>query len=526
MKPLSILAVAATASAASSGYLKLEFETEQTGHRLRPRQLPEEDLDQNITLGPQRSLYWLNLEIGTPPQPFRLQIDTGSSNLWVPDSGVRQCRNECPGGYFTVDESSTYEVLNPSNPNVFEISYLDGTGASGNFFSDAVTIGESTIDPGVMAIGLATRLQDGIQLENDGQGLVGIGYWINQAGLEYLATEINSPPTLIQALKQKGDINREAYSIYLNDVSNGTGEVILGGVDANQYSGELVALQTLQDPSVAGLIEGLANYTHFEVAVTGIFIDDENGQRLLTEPGFAEPGLLDSGTTITYVSPSLYRTIAQGFGVTNPGIIPCEYRNSNAALVFQFGGEGGPEIRVPLSALIDLDDTSPDNYDDGTPSCYFLLDQFEEPYVMLGNSFMRSGYFVYDLENHVVAIAQASPNATKDDVTALPASGTEIPGCTSTNTYTINSRAATPTVEDVITQPVPDSAGASPTPTFALGDTSQPQTTQSGSGDSGGSGGSEDTGGGSSSAASAGVDAAVWKMMVPVVGVVASLMAL
>jgi hypothetical protein len=491
------------------GFIKLDFETEHVGNRhrmLRPRQLDDDDLDQNITLATERSLYWLSLGIGTPPQPFRLQLDTGSSNVWVPDSDVRQCRTECPGGSFTPEDSQTFQTLSRGQGN-FEIAYLDGTGAQGDFFSDAVTIGESEIESGVMAIGLARSLQDGPRLINDGQGLVGIGYWINQAGNEYLATEMNDPPTLIQALVNKGDIERESYSIYLNDVNNGTGAIIIGGTDANKYEGELVALQTLEDPNGSQL----TNYTHFEVALTGIGISDDDGTRWLTDPDFAEPGLLDSGTTLTYVPSSLFQAISRGFGVT-AGFIPCHYRNSNAALVYQFGGPDGPEIRVPLRALIDLDDSSPFTYedDDATPACWFLMDQFEEPFVMLGNSFMRSGYFVYDLENHVVAVAQVAANATVDDPTAIP-SGTEIPGCSSTNTYTISNRVASPTVEELISPTLPRSVVPA-TPTFALGDLEA----SSGGSSSGGSGG--DGGGGSEDAAVA-LGVGVWQVGVVVAAV-------
>ena len=468
------------------GFIKLDFETEHIGnrHRMLRRQLDDDDLDHNITLATERSLYWLSLGIGTPPQPFRLQLDTGSSNVWVPDSRVRQCRTECPGGFFTPDDSETYQAL-PNGDGTFEIAYLDGTGARGDFFSDAVTIGESKIESGVVAIGLAESLQDGPRLVNDGQGLVGIGYWINQAGLQELATPgtLNEPPTLIQALVNNGDIERESYSIYLNDVQNGTGAIIIGGTDANKYTGDLVALQTLEDPN-----NPVTNYTHFEVALTGIGIDDENGLRWLTDSSFAEPGLLDSGTTITYVPASIFQAVAQGFGASQ-GLIPCHYRNSAAALVYQFGGRDGPVIRVPLAALIDLDDAtgSPYDYEDAsnTPACFFLMDQFEEPYVMLGNSFMRSGYFVYDLENHVVAIAQAAVNATRDDPTAIP-SGTEIPGCSSTNSYTITNRVASPTAEDLIYPTGRPRSFVPVSPTFALGDLEG----GTGGGSSGGSGGS------------------------------------
>lgn len=315
-----------------------------------------------------------------------------------------------------------------------------------------------------MAIGLATTLQDGPQLRNDGQGLVGIGYWANQAGLSVTSNTLNDPPTLVQALVNKGDIERESYSIYLNDVNNGTGAIIFGGVDANQYEGELVALQTLPDPDP----DALFNYTHFEIALTTVSIEDADGLRPLTTSNWSEPANLDSGTTITYLPPEIYSAVAAGFGAT-AGIIPCRNRNSNAALIYTFGGEGGPTIRVPLRDLIGLDSLG--LYDDrSTEGCSFLVDQTDQPYVLLGNSFMRSGYFVYDLENHVVAIAQVKNNATKDDVTAIP-SGTTIPGCTSTNAYVIEGRDATPRAVETVVESVPPTLLPAE-PTFALGDLS------------------------------------------------------
>jgi hypothetical protein len=47
-------------------------------------------------------LYYANVTIGTPGQDFSLQIDTGSSDVWVPSSSATFCSNTreggCPGG--------------------------------------------------------------------------------------------------------------------------------------------------------------------------------------------------------------------------------------------------------------------------------------------------------------------------------------------------------------------------------------------------------------------------------------------
>ncbi len=279
-----------------------------------------------------------------------------------------------------------------------------------------------------------------------------------------------------------GDIERESYSLYLNDQNNGKGVIIFGGVDSKKYTGDLVALQTLPTDN------GYSNYSAFNVALTGVSIKDETSTRLLTAPDFQIPALLDSGTTMTYLPPGLFDAVSKGFGVSSFAV-PCSYAQSSAALIYHFGGEGGPSIEVPIAAMLDAPDGSA--YDDGTPACYLNVDVESDGTATLGDSFMRSGYFVYDLENHLVAIAQVAANVTEEDITAIP-SGTEIPGCTSTNTLLIPETASATAVGPMETASETLGGSVLPgTPTFALGSAA----TATGSGS--GSGGSND--GGSSS---------------------------
>ncbi len=92
------------------------------------------------------------ISIGTPPQTFLMDFDTGSSDLWAPsilcgslcgkffyhNQFYRMCILYFSGNYsrYNANKSSTYRV-NGAN---FFISYGDGSYAGGHFDNDTVTV--------------------------------------------------------------------------------------------------------------------------------------------------------------------------------------------------------------------------------------------------------------------------------------------------------------------------------------------------------------------------------------------------
>ena len=85
-------------------------------------------------MGTCSDLYYVTLGIGSPPQYFDFQFDTGSPILWIPTKATN------PQG-FNTSASSTYNISNTP----YNISYVDGSSAAGNFGKDIVSVSNSSI---------------------------------------------------------------------------------------------------------------------------------------------------------------------------------------------------------------------------------------------------------------------------------------------------------------------------------------------------------------------------------------------
>ena len=211
----------------------------------------------------------------------------------------------------------------------------------------------------------------------------------------------------------------------LKSIDSSTGSILFGGVDTAKFHGGLKILPIQKPPN--------GTYTDFTVALSSVSFADATAKTVFSQSSLALPVILDSGASAMYLPEDVLNPILNGIGPINDPdlglIIPCSLGSSTATISFGFGGANGPSIEVSFGEVVTpiyLDDGSQPRLKDGRTVCGLgLLPSSTGPFV-LGDTFLRSAYIVYDLTNNQIGIAQTNFNSTSSDIVEISGSG--IPG--------------------------------------------------------------------------------------------------
>jgi saccharopepsin len=167
------------------------------------------------------------ITIGTPPQTFKVVLDTGSSNLWVPSSSCSSIACYLHSKYDS-SASSTFK----KNGSEFAIQY--GSGSLEGFVShDVVTIGD-----------LEIKDQDFAEATSEPGLAFAFGRFDGILGLGFDTISVNKiVPPFYNLLNQKS-LDDPVFAFYLGDSSKDgdDSEATFGGVDKSHYTGELVKI--------------------------------------------------------------------------------------------------------------------------------------------------------------------------------------------------------------------------------------------------------------------------------------------
>ncbi|KAK2737300.1 Carboxy-terminal domain (CTD) phosphatase [Myotisia sp. PD_48] len=316
--------------------------------------------------------YFSEISIGTPPQTFKVVLDTGSSNLWVPSSECGSIACYLHNKYDS-SASSTFK----KNGTEFAIRY--GSGSLTGFVSqDNIQIGdlkvknqlfaEATSEPG---LAFAFGRFDGI------------------LGLGYDTISVNKIVPPFYNMLNQGLLDEPVFSFYLGDSGKEGDESVatFGGIDKSHYTGEITTIP-------------LRRKAYWEVDFNSITLGQDTAQ--LDNTGV----ILDTGTSLIALPTTLAELLNAAIGAkksfNGQYTIDCSKRDALPDLTLNLAGHNftiGPHDYVLEVS--------------GSCISSFMGMDFPEPVgplAILGDAFLRRWYSIYDLGNHSVGLAKAKPH--------------------------------------------------------------------------------------------------------------------
>lgn len=312
--------------------------------------------------------YIAYLNFGSNNQKIGVDVDTGSSDLWVPDFSLSG-QPVAQYGLYNPYQSSTSRNL----WEVFYISYVDQSQTTGFYFTDDISF------DGVVL--------KSFQFANTYQSSTDFGI----LGVAPVSDESTSPleanyPNFPVALKNAGLIDKVGYSLYLGELGTSEGNFLFGGKDLAKIDGDQVTLQHSGDLSALSV-----NLDSISLL----------GQTYTS----GSPYVLDSGTTNALFEPALYNALLAELGATgghdqyNNAVVSCE---QSGDVLFNFSGIS---ISIPKSEFVASDGLQ----------CVTNVNANNE-YHILGDLFLRHAYLVYDLEDLSVQISNVRYTSDTDIV--------------------------------------------------------------------------------------------------------------
>ncbi|RKU43231.1 hypothetical protein DL546_002480 [Coniochaeta pulveracea] len=358
--------------------------------------------DQDVPLFNVTSIsYLVELSIGTPGQSVKVAIDTGSDELWVnPDctdenlttSQQQECSQD---GTYKPKSSTSAKRVKDELGNYESSSIQYGKGAvEMNYYTDNVALPESSLNVTALQFGVAN------QTEDLNEGILGLG-WGYGKNLAY--------NNLLDQLVAQNAISTKAISIGLGDVDEkNAGTLLFGAIDTKKFSGSLISNPILGP-------QGGETLNRYWVQMTSVALNKSSKTK--TYAGGNTPVVLDSGSSLSYLPDTIVSGMAEDLDAqydrsSQLYIVDCSVRSQQGTFDFTFGQA---VIRVPFDEFIWA-------YDDQT--CILgavATDSSSGITALLGDTFMRSAFVVFDQTNEKISLAQYVNCGENEQ--AIPASG-------------------------------------------------------------------------------------------------------
>jgi len=324
------------------------------------------------------------VNIGTPGQPLRVAVDTGSDELWVnpvcssptlDEQQQLECRRD---GHYVANRSSTSTALAGQKA----ISYGKGDVLI-DYYTDTVSQPETAITAAKVQFGVARLSQD------LNEGILGLGFG-NGKNLKY--------NNFVDELAAQNLTRSRAFSVALGSAETNNGGVItFGGVDTKKFTGRLAALPILPPQAPEPVHRYWVRMDSISIAQPG------HAPRMYANS--SAPVVVDSGSSLSYLPAGVVRSMAQDLrGVWDRAarlyFVPCGQATASAGGSFEFAfGGGAATVVVPFSEFI---------WNVDGRNCVLgaaPVDPGSGVTALLGDTFLRSAYVVFDQTSRALYVA-------------------------------------------------------------------------------------------------------------------------
>jgi saccharopepsin len=311
--------------------------------------------------------YYTEIEIGTPPQVFKVILDTGSSNLWVPSTKCTSIACFLHSKYDS-GASSTYKA----NGSEFSIQY--GSGSMEGFVSqDSLTIGD-----------LIIKHQDFAEATKEPGLAFAFGKFDGILGLAYDTISVNHITPPFYSMINHGLVNSPVFSFRLGSSEEDGGEAIFGGIDESAYTGKISYAPVRRK-------------AYWEVELEKVKFGDDELE--LENTGAA----IDTGTSLIALPTDIAEMLNAQIGATKSWNgqyqVDCAKVPSLPDLSFYFDGK--PYPLKGTDYILEVQGTCISSFtafDINVPGGALWI---------IGDVFLRRYFTVYDLGRHAVGFAKS-----------------------------------------------------------------------------------------------------------------------
>ncbi|XP_039195864.1 pepsin B-like [Crotalus tigris] len=318
------------------------------------------------------SFYFGKISIGTPPQDFLVALDTGSGDLWVPST------------YCTTKACGNHNVFNPKQSSTYysnsDQTYVLGYG-SGDL---SIMLGFDTV-----------RIQN-IVVQNQEFGLsvnepthpFYYSYFDGILGLTNPSPNYGGSYTLLHQMMSQNQISEPIFSFYFSrqPTFQYGGELILGGIDPQMYTGEITWAP-------------MTDQAYWQIGIEEFSIGNK-------ATGWCREGcqgIVDTGTFLLTI-PQQYlmdfvQTVNDGYDGSYE--VDCNNIQNMPTITFFINGSQFP---LPPSAYVSNNNGRCSLAIEPT----YVSSSTGQPLWILGDVFLKEYYSIFDMGNNRVGLAPSA----------------------------------------------------------------------------------------------------------------------